>query len=348
MSNFQLFINRIIQACEDPNVGYSQDKRTTIKLGVDYRTYTDCSALISWGLTEASYFKTNPWFYTGNQERIMNSIGWKSYSPTIPWQKGDVLLVHNDSHQHTEVVYDGKNYITMGAHTDKKPFPEQVSIRNYSSSPSEWGVLLRAPNNIPAKWHAKEKGAYAQESQEAFDNAVMTLNFLSSTAGATVNAVSGLLGNVGIESGYNPWRWQSDIVQGASGKSGYGLFQFTPASKYIQNAQAQGYKDFNPHYAGHQGKPEDGNAQLEFIVKQADYYATSSYPESFSEFLKSTKSADYLASAWLYNYERPADPHATEQARRAAALYWYSVLNGITPIPPEKKGFPLWWLFAIK
>ena len=60
--------------------------------------------------------------------------------------------------------------------------------------------------------------------------------------------------------------------------------------------------------------------------EHADYYSTSAYPLSYSEFKASTSSAGTLAKAWLYNYERPADPSSTEDDRAAAAEYWYGVL----------------------
>ena len=49
--------------------------------------------------------------------------------------------------------------------------------------------------------------------------------------GWTLNAVCGMLGNMQAESAINPGRWQSDRVGNMSG--GYGLVQWTPATKYI-------------------------------------------------------------------------------------------------------------------
>ena len=69
---------------------------------------------------------------------------------------------------------------------------------------------------------------------------------------------------------------------------------------------------------------------------------------SFSEFKVSTQTPEYLAGAWVYNYERPADPSATIAGRREAARYWYQVLQGlppIPPVPPTGSSKFKWWLY---
>ena len=184
-------------------------------------------------------------------------------------------------------------------------------------------------------WHAKAKGAYAEASSEAKDNALEIYGILAAR-GWTINAVCGLLGNMGHESGYNPWRWQSDRLGASTGSpwtnKGYGLVQFTPASKYINNAR--GISGYGPNFSDKTGLASDGYAQIIYVDENADYYATSTYPLSYAEFKASTENPAYLASAWLYNYERPADPAATEQARQTSANFWYQVLSGETP-PPD-------------
>ena len=203
-------------------------------------------------------------------------------------------------------------------------------------------------------WHAKVTGAYASSSQEAYDNSVETWNTLGSL-GWTLNAVCGMLGSQDWESGYNPWRLQYDQVLSitdtqtiaTSRNHGYGLVQFTPAGKYIYASQAQAFPEYNPNFSDHTGQPTDGIAQLKYINGYADYYPTTAYPLSFSEFKQSTQTPEYLASAWLHNYERPLDPSATESDRRASARYWYQVLQGLPPIPPTPTGSNKfkWWLY---
>lgn len=206
-------------------------------------------------------------------------------------------------------------------------------------------------------WQAKITGAYGRTSTEAYDNAVEVWNTLGSL-GWSLNAVCGLLGNQEYESGYNPWRWESDDVLPhnsplipSSRVHGYGLFQFTPSGKYILDPNAQAYAEYAPNFSDQTGQPTDGIAQLKFMDEYGDYISTSAYPLSFSQFKVSTDTPEYLAGAWVYNYERPADPSATIAGRRESARYWYQVLQGLPPIPPipptptSSSGFK-WWKFC--
>lgn len=203
-------------------------------------------------------------------------------------------------------------------------------------------------------WHVKASGSYSRTSTEAADNANMIYGILYAR-GWTVNAVAGLLGNVETESGYNPWRWQADNIGASSGSpwtnKGYGLYQFTPASKYIDDPNAIAISGYGPNFSDRVGSQADGYAQTVYIDGHADYYATSSYPLSFANYKASTDTPQYLASTWLYNYERPADPVATENRRREAAAYWYQILSGEEPPPdpspgpspgPSGRKLPLW------
>ncbi len=185
-------------------------------------------------------------------------------------------------------------------------------------------------------WHNKKTGAYAETSTEAYDNAVEVYNYLYDL-GWTLNAISGILGNMGHEGGYNPWRWQSDDVlpKGSSeiySKShGYGLFQYTPASNYINNGSK--YSGYGPNYSDEVGSQTDGLAQLALMNSNelGGYIKTSAYNLTFAQFKASTDTPEYLAGAWLYNFERPADPAATLAARQKSARYWYEKLGGVTP-----------------
>lgn len=187
-------------------------------------------------------------------------------------------------------------------------------------------------------WNVKASGAYATTSEEALENCTIIYQTLYNY-GWTLNAVAGFLGNVYIESGYNPWRWQNDSIGISTGSpwtdKGYGLTQFTNASKYIDSSYAQSYYGYGPNFSDKTGNVNDGYAQLQFVNEHADYYATSSYPESYSEFKASTESASYLAKVWIYNYERPSASSiaSTLADRQEKAEYWYSTLGGVSPTP---------------
>lgn len=205
-------------------------------------------------------------------------------------------------------------------------------------------------------WHAKPTGGYDMSSTEALENANNIYGVLHAR-GWTVNAVAAILGNIGVESGYNPWRWQSDSIGVSSGSpwtnKGYGYFQFTPGGKYINAAAAQAISGYGPNFSDKAGSLSDGYAQCVYVDGYADYYATDDYPLSYAEFKASTESPAYLARAWLYNYERPADPGATVSTRAAAAEYWYQILSGEEP-PPDPGPGPgpgpslergKWWIY---
>lgn len=97
-------------------------------------------------------------------------------------------------------------------------------------------------------WYAKPIGGYPLGSNEAKENALGIYFLLASQINpfkfSTV-AVAAILGNMQHESGLNPWRWESDNVPSIAQyqswsadeqqRHGYGLFQYTPALKYIGN-----------------------------------------------------------------------------------------------------------------
>lgn len=152
-----------------------------------------------------------------------------------------------------------------------------------------------------------------------------------SNIGFTLNSISAMLGNMQTESSINPGRWQSDIVGNL--EDGYGLVQWTPASKYINWAKP--------------GDPSDIDLQVRRINYEVEngiqWIATSSYPLSFEEFKVSKESPYYLAMAFITNYERPADP--SQPWRGEQAEKWYTFLSGEIPNPPtpttkkKKRGY---------
>jgi surface antigen len=154
-------------------------------------------------------------------------------------------------------------------------------------------------------------------------NAEYILNYLTAR-GWTKNAVCGMLGNMQRESTINPGIWQN--LDSGNTSLGYGLVQWTPATKYFSWADSNGLE--RSHM----------DSQLKRILWELEngeqYYSTSSYPESFSEFTKSTKDVTYLASAFLHNYERAGV--SAELERQQNAQYWYNNLSSGTPSEPSE------------
>lgn len=153
--------------------------------------------------------------------------------------------------------------------------------------------------------------------------------------GWTLNAVAGMLGNMQRESTLNPGIWQNNDVGNTSG--GYGLVQWTPATKYI-----------NWLFPGSDASTMDNNISriLYELENGLQWISTEQYPMSFEDFTTSTQRPEDLASVFLYNYERAGV--AAENERRENALNWYLYLGGIFPpyeIKPHR--FP-WVLYANK
>ena len=147
-------------------------------------------------------------------------------------------------------------------------------------------------------------------------NATYIYKYLTAK-GWTKNAIAGMLGNMQAESSINPGRWQSEDVGNTS--LGYGLVQWTPATKYLQWCNEMGYSD-----------PSEMNNNLERILyeleKGLQWIATDNYNYSFDEFSKSNASVEELASAFLKNYERAGVE--VEETRRSNAREWLEYLNG--------------------
>ena len=175
-------------------------------------------------------------------------------------------------------------------------------------------------------------------------NARYIFSFLSDK-GWSINAIAGIIGNMQHESALNPGRWQSENIGSSSG--GFGLVQWTPSTNHTTWASNNGYSDYTTM-----------DSNLNHIIYELEngiqYYATSSYLESFREFSVSTKTPYYLACAFAWNYERsyvvlygtPSEQEALRQKRGGSANSWYEFLTGeepsepddpINPIDPNKK-----------
>ena len=144
-------------------------------------------------------------------------------------------------------------------------------------------------------------------------NALEVYNFFSAR-GWTLNAIAGMLGNMERESNINPGLWQSLDYGNYSG--GYGLVQWTPATNYTDWATANGYSITDPE------------GQMIWIdtmtVSSGQWIATSEYNLSFSAFKTNTQSPEWLASAFLKNFERAGVE--AEDERRSDARKWYNYL----------------------
>lgn len=160
-------------------------------------------------------------------------------------------------------------------------------------------------------------------------NAEYILSYLLGK-GWTKNAVCGILGNMQSESSINPARWQSDVIGDMS--AGFGLVQWTPASKYIDWANGLGY----PY------REMDSNLKrIEYEVSNNVQWINSADPKnrSFLQFTQSNDSAYDLAMAFISAYERPANPN--QPVRGTQADYWFTHLSGSGTTGYQLAKFPM-------
>lgn len=206
-------------------------------------------------------------------------------------------------------------------------------------------------------WYNKARGAYARESNEAYQNALMAWGILSQR-GWGLLAFCGFWGNVGSESGWNPWRWQNDNVLASTDYTGiheqnfhaYGLAQWDPAAKYIDGATA--YSGYGPNFSDRSGSRNEGTAQIMFLddtaVSSGQYFINPlySYHVSYEQYKAMTLdnySYEYATRAWFHNYERGTwDPQRTISCK-----YFYEKLSGVTPPTPGGR-IPIWLMFKLK
>lgn len=149
--------------------------------------------------------------------------------------------------------------------------------------------------------------------------------------GWTLNAIAGTLGNIVVESKINPGQWQGFRVGDMD--AGYGLTQWTPASKYINWAGV----DYNT-----------GERQCERLVyevtatgENGQFFPTEKYPIRFPQYIKSLETPEYLADCFLLNYERPNEYHP--ELRMTYAREWFDFLGGVTPITNKRK-MPIYFM----
>lgn len=149
-----------------------------------------------------------------------------------------------------------------------------------------------------------------------------------SSKGWTHNAISGMLGNMMVESTVNPWVFQhrsldwSDPSAILADSGGMGLTQWTPCSKYYQWAL-----DSNLD-------PQSGTTMCDRIKYEQDnnlQWSLENYGRhTWNDFVTSTEEPSILADVWLWAYERPESPD--EEQRWANAEWCFDNIHGFSPL----------------
>lgn len=148
--------------------------------------------------------------------------------------------------------------------------------------------------------------------QQRTVNAQYIYNYLKSK-GWTKNAICAVLGNMETESTINPGLWQGRIYGNMTG--GFGLVQWTPATKYIYWANKNGLKYDNMN-------SELNRMQYEVDTNNDQWINRNM---TFKQFTQSKDSANNLAMIFLSSYERPKVPN--QPNRGTQAEYWYNALK---------------------
>ena len=256
----------------------------------------------------------------------------------ICWRKG-VAGDSTDGAGHVAVVEqinaDG-SFLTSNSGWESTLFWTQTISADCALSGYVFQGFIYLPVSYNLQWIAKN--AYLSKSEQE-NNAQIIYGYLSAK-GWTRNAIAALLGNMEVESTINPGIWESLTSDPEAYKEnhgrypGFGLVQWTPYTKFSE-------------WSG-SGWRTAYNKQLDRLIYEMDnglqYYPTTNYPESFKEFSVSTKSPEYLAAAFLYNYERPAEPNPTDRGNRARK--WMDFLSSVLP-PTSWAKPPVWLLFKI-
>lgn len=132
--------------------------------------------------------------------------------------------------------------------------------------------------------------------------------------GFSENAIAGILGNMECESRINSGAWQS---YNKNKIGGFGLVQWTPATKLTEWLDKNGYKH------------DDLEGQCNRIIWELEngkqFYKTETFSISFLEFKTSEQTPEYLAEVFLNNYERPSNRN--QPLRSKNARKWFDYFN---------------------
>ena len=146
---------------------------------------------------------------------------------------------------------------------------------------------------------------------------LLTLNW-------TYESIAGILGNMEVESTINPGIWEG--LQEGNMSGGYGLVQWTPATKYTNWADSRGLEWGHP------------DSQIARIMYEVDNNIQWIHPSmTFFEYTISTLPPYELAILFLNHYERPLNPDP--ENRGTKANFWYEYITGNPPPQPPPKDY---------
>ena len=346
MSAIDKAVEWALSIANDNSHGYDQGSRW----GPDY----DCSSLLIQAWENAGVpVKTKGATYTGNMYGTFIACGFKNVTSEINLstgaglQRGDVLL---NVSNHTEMALSTTQMVgahinehgttTGGATGDQTNY--EISVRSYYNYP--WDYVLRYPGGddfelpVVTKGDTYSKNGYLTLAQMKVNAQYIAQELLKK--GWSLNAIAGVLGNMQKESTINPGTWEG-LDDSNPERLGRGLVGWTPGIR-VNNWAAE--RGLDP------GDIDTQIAMLAWEVHYGDvYYKTESYPtpESFPAFTVSAQTPEYLAMAFMYNYERPYSLAQTDRADNARFWYDYLItLAGQQGSAKNRKGLSLLMMWA--
>ena len=265
----------------------------------------------------------------------------------------------------TTRVYDKSTKNWRKASSDDKNTPVSSWIDNYV-----FQGFIYPPQTVVSGEGLCTKNSYGITREEMKPNVQYIWQYFGSR-GWTLNAVAALVGNMEQESKMSPCVWENVYTdcetidangkhtltdKGKTFKHGYGLTQWTPATKFFTWCN-NGGKNGNANGTG--GKLNYWEIDTQLMRIEAEVKASTrswveglsqwikkpgkGYDLTFNEFITSTEDAAWLAGAFAFCYERPARStgSAAEQAalkkeRGDNATYWFEYLQGLSPVVLEE------------
>lgn len=176
--------------------------------------------------------------------------------------------------------------------------------------------------------------------EEAKNNVLEVWNMLGSGTADGVTwseeAVSAACGNMWYESHVNPGQWELGHLNDFT--RGFGLGQWTPASKLVNWA------------ATHGGNYQDGDTQIRMLATESGQWHPSTRPSApsynppitWDEFKVSTLDVETLAFYYLVYWEDPPESEIkpgspSYNSRVEHAKTYYELITGKPPKPPTPK-----------
>lgn len=336
-----------IDICNDDTHGYDNIDRH----GPDY----DCASLVqdAWRQAGVNIMASG----TASFHTHCLKVGFIDVSDKVNLKtgegtrKGDIWINPRD---HVAMVIDNEKNFAEAHYNENfesnggQPGDQtgyELSITPWHDNDPYWKLVMRWPTLTADKSTVISSNAFLSFDEMQANAIYIAAYFIDK--GWTLNAIAGMLGNIQHESTMNPGIWEN-LDEGNTDR-GFGLTQWTPATKLIDWANSRGldYRDID--------------TQLERIYFEytngEQFYPSSSYSETFAEFASSSLDPYYLACVFAWNYERSwtvlygteAEKEALRQKRGNSAIEWFNLLAEMdfSAWPIKKKGLSKLLLYAV-